>query len=159
MGLKIAHFPTLKTLDEFEFKFQPSVDQRLIRELAAGHFITHAANVLIFSPGVGKTHLGDCPRARRSRNRALGLFTSATALLAAMCYMLDGERSFGEVRSLRIAATGPVSFELRILAASNFWTGGYVTRGDSFKIGRSAENPKPHVVEHIPKPGRWETKK
>ena len=29
MGLKIAHFPTVKTLDDFDFKFQPSVDQRL----------------------------------------------------------------------------------------------------------------------------------
>jgi DNA replication protein DnaC len=58
MGLKIAHFPTVKTLDEFDFKFQPSVDQRLIRELAAGHFMAHAENVLIFGPpGVGKTHL------------------------------------------------------------------------------------------------------
>ena len=27
MGLKIAHFPTVKTLDDFDFKFQPSVDR------------------------------------------------------------------------------------------------------------------------------------
>jgi IstB-like ATP binding protein len=46
MGLKIAHFPTVKTLDEFEFKFQPSVDQRLVRELATGRFLTSAENVL-----------------------------------------------------------------------------------------------------------------
>jgi hypothetical protein len=36
MGLKIAHFPAVKTLDDFDFKFQPSVDQRLVRELATG---------------------------------------------------------------------------------------------------------------------------
>jgi DNA replication protein DnaC len=30
MGLKIAHSPTVKTLDDFDFKFQPSVDQRLV---------------------------------------------------------------------------------------------------------------------------------
>ena len=50
MGLKIAHFPTVKTLDDFEFKFQPSVDQRLVRELATGRFLAQAvdcnANVL-----------------------------------------------------------------------------------------------------------------
>src|SRR5919106_6404965 len=39
MGLKIAHFPAVKTLDEFEFKFQPSIDQRLVRELATGRFL------------------------------------------------------------------------------------------------------------------------
>ena len=38
MGLKIAHFPTVKTLDDFDFKFQPSVDQRLVRELATARF-------------------------------------------------------------------------------------------------------------------------
>ena len=38
MGLKIAHFPTVKTLDDFDFKFQPSVDQRLVRELATAAF-------------------------------------------------------------------------------------------------------------------------
>jgi len=36
MGIQIAHFPTVKLLEEFDFKFQPSVDQRLVRELA-GH--------------------------------------------------------------------------------------------------------------------------
>src|SRR5258705_5437371 len=34
IGLKNSHFPTVKTLDAFEFTFQPSVDQRLVRELA-----------------------------------------------------------------------------------------------------------------------------
>ena len=38
MGLKIAHFPAVKTLDDFDFKFQPSVDQRLVRELAPAAF-------------------------------------------------------------------------------------------------------------------------
>src|SRR4029453_14121189 len=58
MGLKIAHFPAVKTLDDFDFKFQPSVDQRLVRELATGRFLTQAENVLVFgAPGVGKTHL------------------------------------------------------------------------------------------------------
>jgi DNA replication protein DnaC len=42
MGLKIAHFPTVKTLDDFDFKFQPSVDQRLVRELATARFLGQA---------------------------------------------------------------------------------------------------------------------
>ena len=32
MGLKSVHFPAVKTLDDFDFRFQPSVDQRLVRE-------------------------------------------------------------------------------------------------------------------------------
>ena len=85
MGLKIAHFPTVKTLDEFDFKFQPSVDQRLVRELATARFLTQAENVLIFgAPGVGKTHLAIAlGRAVVEAGHSV-LFTSATALLAAL---------------------------------------------------------------------------
>lgn len=85
MGLKIAHFPTVKTLDEFDFTFQPSVDHRLIRELAAGHFMVHAENVLIFGPpGVGKTHLAIALGRAAVETGHSVLFTSATALLAAL---------------------------------------------------------------------------
>ena len=85
MALKIAHFPTVKTLDEFEFKFQPSVDQRLVRELATGRFLSQADNVLVFgAPGVGKTHLAIAlGRAVVEAGHSV-LFTSATALLAAL---------------------------------------------------------------------------
>jgi DNA replication protein DnaC len=50
MGIQIAHFPTVKTLDDFDFKFQPSVDQKLVRELAVGRYIAQAENVLVFGP-------------------------------------------------------------------------------------------------------------
>ena len=85
MGLKIAHFPTVKTLDDFDFKFQPSVDQRLVRELATARFLAQADNVLIFgAPGVGKTHLAIAiGRAVVEAGHSV-LFTSATALLAAL---------------------------------------------------------------------------
>jgi DNA replication protein DnaC len=85
MALKIAHFPSVKTLDDFDFKFQPSIDQRLVRELATGHFLSQAENVLIFGPpGVGKTHLAIAlGRAVVEAGHSV-LFTSATALLAAL---------------------------------------------------------------------------
>src|SRR5436189_6221562 len=85
MGLKIAHFPTVKTLDDFEFKFQPSVDQRLVRELAAGQFMSHAENVLIFGPpGVGKTHLAIALGRAAVETGHSVLFVSATTLLTAL---------------------------------------------------------------------------
>jgi DNA replication protein DnaC len=85
MGIQIAHFPAIKTLEEFDFKFQPSVDQKLVRELATGRFLAEADNVLVFGPpGVGKTHLAIAlGRAVVEAGHSV-LFTSATALLAAL---------------------------------------------------------------------------
>jgi DNA replication protein DnaC len=85
MGIQIAHFPTVKTLDDFDFKFQPSVDQKLIRELAVGRYIAQAENVLVFGPpGVGKTHLAIALGRAGVEAGYSTLFTSATALLATL---------------------------------------------------------------------------
>jgi DNA replication protein DnaC len=96
MGIKIAHFPVVKTLEEFDFKFQPSVDAKLVRELASGHFIAQAENVLLFGPpGVGKTHLAIAMgRAAIEAGHSV-LFVTATALLAALS-RAHGEGHFGE---------------------------------------------------------------
>ena len=56
--LRLAHFPWVKTLEEFDFSFQPSVDRKVIRELAGLSFVERAENVVFLGPpGVGKTHL------------------------------------------------------------------------------------------------------
>ena len=56
--LRQARFPWLKTLEQFDFDFQPSLDRRQIRELAGTSFVARAENVVILGPpGVGKTHL------------------------------------------------------------------------------------------------------
>jgi len=53
-----AHFPYQKRLDQFEFAFQPSIDERKVRDLAGLRFLEHRENVLLLGPpGVGKTHL------------------------------------------------------------------------------------------------------
>jgi DNA replication protein DnaC len=48
----------VKNFDQFEFGFQPSIDERQIRELRTLRFIHEASNVIFLGPpGVGKTHL------------------------------------------------------------------------------------------------------
>lgn len=55
---RLAHFPFHKTLADFDFNFQPSVDRKQIQELATLRFLAHAENVIFLGPpGVGKTHL------------------------------------------------------------------------------------------------------
>lgn len=85
MGIQIAHFPTVKTLEDFDFKFQPSVDQKLVRELALGRYIAQAENVLLFGPpGVGKTHLAIALGRAAVEAGYSTLFTSTAALLATL---------------------------------------------------------------------------
>jgi DNA replication protein DnaC len=56
--LQLAHLPFLKNFDQFDFGFQPSIDERQIRELRTLRFVHEAANVIFLGPpGVGKTHL------------------------------------------------------------------------------------------------------
>jgi len=58
MKTRMAHLPYHKTLDQFEFAFQPSIDERRIRELATLRFVEHQENLIFLGPpGVGKTHL------------------------------------------------------------------------------------------------------
>ena len=58
MGLSIAKFPAVRTLDDFDFASQPSVDPKLVRELATSRWVANGDCVLLQGPpGVGKTHL------------------------------------------------------------------------------------------------------
>ena len=55
----MSHLPFQRTLDQFDFACQPSVDERQVRELASLSFVAEATNILPLGPhGVGKTHLG-----------------------------------------------------------------------------------------------------
>ena len=56
--INAAHLPYLKTLEQFDFQFQPSVSRQKVADLATLRFIENHENVILLGPpGVGKTHL------------------------------------------------------------------------------------------------------
>jgi DNA replication protein DnaC len=83
--VKNARFPVIKTLDTFDFKAQPSINEKLVRELMVGEYIDRKENILLVgNSGTGKTHLASalgfagCMQGRKVRFYAVN--TLATHL-------------------------------------------------------------------------------
>jgi len=82
MRIAMARFPFQKTLESFDFKFQPSLDVKLMRELAGGRYMASGDNVLLLGPpGVGKTHLAVALGIKACEQGVRTLFITATALI------------------------------------------------------------------------------
>ena len=72
-------------------EIQPSIDPKVIRELAAGRYIENAENALLLGPpGVGKTHLAVALGLAACAQGVRTLFTTATGLIATL------GKAFGE---------------------------------------------------------------
>ena len=58
IALKISGLPFIKSIDEFDFTFQPKLDRQKVMSLFDLTFIRENGNVIFLGPpGVGKTHL------------------------------------------------------------------------------------------------------
>lgn len=58
LNLQFAKLPYIKRLTDFDFSAQPSIDKRLVEELATGRYMEEGRNVILLgAPGVGKTML------------------------------------------------------------------------------------------------------
>jgi DNA replication protein DnaC len=85
MAQSLAKFPYLRTLDDFEFDAQPSLDPRQIRDLATCRWIANGDALLVQGPpGVGKTHLAVGLGREAIRRGYSVLFISASALVTVL---------------------------------------------------------------------------
>jgi DNA replication protein DnaC len=85
MGLGIAKFPYVRTLEGFDFSAQPSLDPKQVRDLAACRWVANGDTLLIQGPpGVGKSHLAVALGREAVQQGYSVLFTTATALVTTL---------------------------------------------------------------------------
>ena len=80
--VKVANFPFIKTFDDFDFSFQPSINRDKILDLKNLRFIENHENILfIGTPGVGKTHLATSIGIEAAKSRVLTYFINCNDLV------------------------------------------------------------------------------
>jgi DNA replication protein DnaC len=83
--LRFARFPFRRTVEEFDFEFQPSIDRKLVADLATLRFIPEARPVLFLGqPGCGKTHLAVALAIKAVEAGYRGYFTTGDDLAATL---------------------------------------------------------------------------
>lgn len=77
-----AHFPFLKTIDEFDFTFQSTVRLELLGSCLSADFVTEGHSLILFGKtGRGKTHLAVAIAYRAIQNGFDAVFTTAAELI------------------------------------------------------------------------------
>ena len=81
-NIKVAHFHYLKEIKDFDFDYQPSINEEVIKDLSTLRFIEEKKNILFMgSPGVGKTHLATALGIEAAKKRNSVYFISCNDLI------------------------------------------------------------------------------
>lgn len=99
-----AKFPYYKTLEDFDYGFQPSIDKKIINDCATCQFITEKKNIVfIGNPGTGKTHLSIGIGIKALAKGYKVLFTSVSEMMQSL-HFSKADNSFYQKLGLYLAS-------------------------------------------------------
>lgn len=98
-NIKTAHFPFIKTINDFDFDFQPSINKKVINDLATLRFIEEKKNVILMgTSGVGKTHLATALGIEAAKKRYSVYFISCNDLINNLVSAYKENRAESRIR-------------------------------------------------------------
>lgn len=81
-SVKMAGFPRITTLQEFDFSYQPTINESQINDFASLRFLEKKENIIFYgNSGVGKTHLATAIGVIAARNRDSTYFIKCSQLM------------------------------------------------------------------------------
>jgi len=117
-NIKVAGFPFIRTLDEFDFDFQPSINKKEILDLVTLRFLEEKKNILMLgSSGVGKTHIATAIGIEAAKKRVCTYFISCHDLITKLTTANNENRlnyalkNFNKYKLLIIDEIGYLSFD------------------------------------------------
>ena len=91
--VSVSHFPFERTIEQYDFTFQPTVSKAEIKDLATLRFMEQAENILFYgTPGTGKTHLATAIGTLSAQHRNITYFISCHDLIQTLRKAYDENR-------------------------------------------------------------------
>ncbi|MGA7051170.1 MAG: IS21-like element helper ATPase IstB [Mycobacterium sp.] len=102
MRIRTAHFPQVKTLEDFNLDHLPSLRRDVLAHLATGTFVPKAENVILLGPpGIGKTHLAIGLGIKAAHAGYSVLFDTASNWIARLGAAHQANRLEAELKKIR----------------------------------------------------------
>jgi DNA replication protein DnaC len=102
MRIRTAHFPAVKTLEDFNYDHLPSLRRDLLAHLATSTFVAKAENVILLGPpGIGKTHLAVGLGVKAAQNGYSVLFDTASQWINRLAVAHNTGQLEAELKKIR----------------------------------------------------------
>jgi DNA replication protein DnaC len=126
--LKQGRFPKFKSIEDFDFSFQPSLDKKTILGLTDLNFINQKENIIfLWPPGVWKTHLAASIWIIACKHNISTLFINASTLADDLLASMSDNSTSRRIKQL-------FNVDLLIIDELWYWTFDKVQANLFFKL-------------------------